>query len=55
MRRPLCLTGLAFAVALLLGIYLMPKGAETYDGLDGEQTLLLGVVEWKEHKISKDK
>ena len=55
MRRPLCLTGLAFAVALLLGIYLMPKGAETYDGPDGEQIMLLGVVEWKEHKISKDK
>lgn len=53
MRRPFCLTGLAFAVALLLGMYLMPKGAETYGGLDREQVRLLGVVEWKEHKISK--
>lgn len=53
MRRPFCLTGLAFAVALLLGIYLMPKGAETYDWLDGEQIRMLGVVEWKEQKISK--
>lgn len=53
MRRPLCLMGLAFAAALLLGIYLMPKGAEACDGLDGERILLLGVVEWKEHKISK--
>lgn len=53
MRRPLCLTGLAFAVVLLLGIYLMPEGAKTYDGLDRERVTLLGVVEWKEHKISK--
>lgn len=54
MRRPLCLTGLAFVVVLLLGIYLTPKGAQTYDGLDRQQVTLLGVVEWKEHKISKD-
>lgn len=54
MRRPLCLTGLAFVVVLLLGIYLMPKGARTYDELDRQQVTLLGVVEWKEHKISKD-
>ena len=53
MRRPLCLTGLAFVAVLLLGIYLMPKGAQTYDGLDRQQITLLGVVEWKEHKISK--
>lgn len=54
MRRPLCLTGLAFVVVLLLGIYLMPKGARTYDELDRQQVTLLGVVEWKEYKISKD-
>lgn len=54
MRRPLCLTGLAFVVVLLLGIYLTPKGAQTYDGLDRQQVTLLGVVEWKEQKISKD-
>ncbi len=54
MRRPLCLTGLAFVVVLLLGIYLTPKGAQTYDGLDRQQVTLLGVVEWKEHKISKE-
>jgi len=53
MRRPLCLTGLAFVVVLLLGIYLRPKGAHTYDDLDREQVTVLGVVEWKEHKISK--
>ncbi len=54
MRRPLCLTGLAFAVVLLLGIYLMPKGAETYDELHREQVTLLGVVEWKEQKSTKN-
>lgn len=54
MRRPLCLTGLAFAVVLLLGIYLMPKGAETYDKLHREQVTLLGVVEWKEQKSTKN-
>lgn len=54
MRRPLCLTGLAFAVVLLLGIYLMPKGAETYDELHREQVTLLGVVEWKEQKNTKN-
>lgn len=53
MRRPLCLTGLAFVVVLLLGIYMMPEGAQTYDGLDREHLMLIGVVEWKEHKISK--
>lgn len=53
MRRPLCLTGMAFVVVLLLGIYLMPEGAQTYDLPDREQITLLGVVEWKEHKISK--
>ncbi len=54
MRRPLCLTGLAFAVVLLLGIYLMPKGAETYDKFHREQVTLLGVVEWKEQKSTKN-
>ncbi|MDE7247598.1 MAG: ComEC/Rec2 family competence protein, partial [Lachnospiraceae bacterium] len=53
MRRPLCLIGLAFVVVLLLGIYLLPEGTQACDGLDREQVTLLGVVEWKEHKISK--
>lgn len=54
MRRPLCLTGLAFVVVLLLGIYLTPKGVRICDELDRQQVMLLGVVEWKEHKISKE-
>lgn len=53
MRRPLCLIGMAFVVVLLLGICLTPKGARTYDELDGEHVILSGVVEWKEHKISQ--
>lgn len=55
MRRPLCLIGLAFAAVLLLGLYLLPHGARVYEETDGEQVTLLGVVEWKERKISKEK
>lgn len=54
MRRPLCLIGTAFVAVLLLGIYLLPHSARTYDETDGEQFVVLGVVEWKERKNSKE-
>ena len=54
MRRPLCLIGTAFVAVLLLGIYLIPHSARTYEETDAEQIVVSGVVEWKERKISKD-
>ena len=54
MRRPLCLIGMAFVAVLLLGIYFIPHRARTYEETDAEQVVVLGVVEWKERKISKD-
>lgn len=54
MRRPLCLIGTAFMAVLLLGIYLIPHSARTYEETDAEQVVVLGVVEWKERKISKE-
>lgn len=54
MRRPLCLIGMAFVAVLLLGVYLLPHSARTYDETDGEQVVVLGVVEWKERKNSKE-
>lgn len=54
MRRPLCLFGLAFVAVLLLGICLFPQEAKSYEALDREQLTVLGVVEWKETKISQE-
>lgn len=52
MRRPLCLLGLAFVMALLLGINLIPYDLPNYGALDGETVAAVGRVEWKEHRIS---
>ena len=52
MRRPLCLIGLAFVVALLLGINLIPHDAPDCGLPDGETVAAVGRVEWKEHRIS---
>ncbi|MDE6603873.1 MAG: DNA internalization-related competence protein ComEC/Rec2 [Lachnospiraceae bacterium] len=52
MRRPLCLIGLAFVVALLLGINLIPHDAPDCGVPDGETVAAVGRVEWKEHRIS---
>lgn len=54
MRRPLCLFGLAFVAVLLLGIYLLPHDAKTYEAFDRDHVTVLGVVEWKERKISNE-
>ena len=54
MRRPLCLIGMAFVAVLLLGIFFVPHSARTYEETDAEQVVVLGVVEWKERKISKE-
>lgn len=50
MRRPLCLIGLAFAAALMAGISLLPRKAQTFEELEKEQIAALGCVEWKEHR-----
>lgn len=50
MRRPLCLIGLAFAAALMAGISLLPRKAQTFEKLEKEQVAALGCVEWKEHR-----
>lgn len=52
MRRPLCLIGLAFVAALLVGILMVPHRARTCDALDGEMLFAAGRVGWKEHRIS---
>ncbi len=53
MRRPLCLAGLAFVAALIIGIAGNPNRAETYGQWDGETVTVAGVVDWKEYKISR--
>lgn len=52
MRRPLCLTGLAFVMVLLLGINLIPHDPPDYGAFDGETAAVVGRVGWKEHRIS---
>lgn len=52
MRRPLCLTGLAFVMVLLLGIHLIPQRTYPCSVPDGETIAAVGRVEWKEHRIS---
>lgn len=52
MRRPLCLAGLAFVAALLVGILAIPHRARTCDGLNQETLFAAGRVGWKEHRIS---
>lgn len=55
MRRPLCLLGLAFAAALFLAGLLNPRDKKTFDEFDKERVVILGVVEGKDHKLSKDR
>lgn len=55
MRRPLCLLGLAFVAVLLLGSVLIPQKKKDCGRWDRERLTVLGVVEGKEHKLSKDK
>lgn len=55
MRRPLCLLGLAFVAVLLLGSFLIPQKKKDCDRWDQERLTILGVVEEKEHKLSKGK
>lgn len=55
MRRPLCLLGLAFVAVLLLGSVLIPQRKKDCGRWDRERLTVLGVVEGKEHKLSKEK
>lgn len=55
MRRPLCLLGLAFVAVLLLESFLIPQKKRDYSRWDRERLTILGVVEEKEHKLSKEK
>lgn len=55
MRRPLCLLGLAFVAVLLLGSFLIPQKKKDCGRWDRERLAILGVVEGKEHKLSKGK
>lgn len=51
MRRPLCLLGLAFVAALMMGIPWTTRGAPAYERLDKETVTATGRVEWKEHRL----
>lgn len=55
MRRPLCLLGLAFVAVLLLGSFLIPQKKTDYGRWNRESLTILGVVEGKEHKLSREK
>lgn len=55
MRRPLCLPGLAFAALLLLGSATIRRETKTCDEFDRQEMTILGVVEEKEHRLSKDR
>lgn len=52
MRRPLCLLGLAFVTALLLGIHLLPHDPPDCGIPDGKTAVAVGRVGWKERRIS---
>ncbi len=52
MRRPLCLIGLAFVTALLLGIHLLPHDPPDCGIPDGKTAVAVGRVGWKERRIS---
>ncbi len=52
MRRPLCLVGLAFVTALLLGIHLLPHDPPDCGIPEGKTAAAVGRVGWKERRIS---
>lgn len=51
MRRPLCLVGLAFVAAMMLGVPWTMRVSPAYESLDHKKVAAVGRVEWKEHRI----
>lgn len=54
-RRPLCLIGLIYIAAVMIGMAVTVRGAPVYDHLDRQQVTVAGYVDWKEYRISGDK
>ena len=54
MRRPLCLFGLVYVAAVWIVMLCRPDKAAVCDGIDREQIVAAGYVEWKEYRSSRD-
>ena len=52
MRRPLCLIGMVYVVAIIIGITVTVPEAPVYEYLDRQQVTVAGYVDWKEYRIS---
>lgn len=52
MRRPLCLIGLVYVAAVIIGMTVTVRGAPAYDHLNRQQVTVAGYVDWKEYRIS---
>lgn len=55
MRRPICLIGLAFAITIVIYMYIMPLPEPSFEALEGSVAVLTGRVEKKEYRISYGK
>lgn len=52
MRRPLCLIGLVYVAAVIIGMTVTVRDAPVYRHLDGQRVAVAGYVDWKEQRIS---
>lgn len=52
MRRPLCLIGLVYVAAVIIGMTVTVRGAPVYEHLNRQQVTVAGYVDWKEYRIS---
>lgn len=55
MRRPLCLIGLVYVAAVIIGMTVTVRGAPVYEQYDRQQVTVAGYVDWKEYRISGEK
>ena len=52
MRRPLCLIGMVYVVAIIIGMTVTVSEAPVYEYPDRQQVTVAGYVDWKEYRIS---
>ena len=53
-RRPLCAVGAVYVAALIVMLFITPRGAPTYEALDKEQVTLAGYVNGKEYRTRQE-
>lgn len=52
-RRPLCAAGAVYVAALVVILFMTPRGAPVYEALDKEPVTVAGYVDGKEYRMSR--